>query len=434
MLLGTKLDNCRWIHGDPEAEPLDALPFRELWEDFYRKEIKTEEMLLELYLYQKCRAQRNDYERNLELYRKVFGSGLLKKPPFKKLVQGLRYGAQAGTVIDTLFTQYVPAGLKARWGLKGTAKLLAVLEASNAFYECEEKRWNGEKECFTKRAAELPIFKEMRWWLSLADEGDWGSAFTLRFKLQEFYDKLRGKEVLRRYDRVRAGYLTLADYVDCYVKGIWDKDLFYKAVFTFLSLKSLIGPASTVEQKGAVSSRDARIGELNAFFGQGVILPVDGKYHFDQIGDEVPAMKLAHEIYQEAVPLILKVELKRGGAGDPILRIRIIDSGDLWHRCDDSDSDCAWERDITAQFRLLFKYNRAESRFKPSAQGVPAKAGGDGRRLEKSPEGNGYHKEAAGGAGHVCAAVDSSFGGIFESAGIPERLLLFYGPHRGTAG
>ena len=27
MLLGTKLDNCRWIHGDPEAEPLDALPF-----------------------------------------------------------------------------------------------------------------------------------------------------------------------------------------------------------------------------------------------------------------------------------------------------------------------------------------------------------------------------------------------------------------------
>lgn len=139
-----------------------------------------------------------------------------------------------------------------------------------------------------------------------------GSAFTLRFKLQEFYDKLRGKEVLRRYDRVRAGYLTLADYVDCYVKGIWDKDLFYKAVFTFLSLKSLIGPASTVEQKGAVSSRDARIGELNAFFGQGVIRPVDGKYHFDQIGDEVPAMKLAHEIYQEAVLLILKVELKRG--------------------------------------------------------------------------------------------------------------------------
>lgn len=317
MLLGTKLDNCRWIHGDPEAEPLDALPFRELWEDFYRKEIKTEEMLLELYLYQKCRAQRNDYERNLELYRKVFGSGLLKKPPFKKLVQGLRYGAQAGTVIDTLFTQYVPAGLKARWGLTGTAKLLAVLEASNAFYECEEKRWNGEKECFTKRAAELPIFKEMRWWLSLADEGDWGSAFTLRFKLQEFYDKLRGKEVLRRYDRVRAGYLTLADYVDCYVKGIWDKDLFYKAVFTFLSLKSLIGPASTVEQKGAVSSRDARIGELNAFFGQGVIRPVDGKYHFDQIGDEVPAMKLAHEIYQEAVLLILKVELKRGEQETP---------------------------------------------------------------------------------------------------------------------
>lgn len=333
MLLGTKLENCRWIHGDPDAEPLDALPFREMWEEFYRNEIKTPEMLLELYLYQKCRAQRGAYERNIELYKKVFGSGLIKKPPFKDLIQGLRCGAQARTVIDALYSQFVPDGLKARFGLIGTAKFLSVLDKSNALYECEEKAWNGTKEKYTKRAADLPVFEEMRWWLSLVDEKDWGNAFTLRFKLQEFYGKIKDREKFRRYDRGRTGYLGLSDYVQCYVKGIWDKDLFYKSVFSFLDMKSLLGPVSTVEQKGAVSSRDARVGELNAFFGQGVIKPVDGKYHFDQIGDEVPAMKLAHEIYHETVPLVLKVELKRGEQETPfsgyVSSIRVIYGIDL---------------------------------------------------------------------------------------------------------
>lgn len=326
MLLGTKLDRCRWIHGDPNAEPLDALPFRELWEDFYRNEIKTPEMLLELYLYQECRSRRSDYEKNIGLYKKVFGSGLLKKPPFKNLVQGLRYGAQAREVIETLYAQFAPNELRASWGLVGIAKLLSELDLDNALYEVEEKRWNGEKERYTKRAAELPIFDYMRMWLSFAGDRDWGSAFTLRFQLQEFYRKIKDKEKKLRYSQ--NAYLNLSDYVQCYVKGIWDKDLFYKAVFTFLGLKSILGPVSTVEQKGAVSSRDARIGELNSFFGMNVIQPVDGKYHFDQIGEEIPAMELAHEIYREVILPILKVELKRGEKETPfsscISSIRVV--------------------------------------------------------------------------------------------------------------
>lgn len=79
----------------------------------------------------------------------------------------------------------------------------------------------------------------------------------------------------------------------------------------------VLGAVSAVEQHGAVSSRDAGVGDLTAFFGWNVIRPVDGKYHFDQIGDELPAMKLAHELYQELIPLVLKVELKRGEQETP---------------------------------------------------------------------------------------------------------------------
>ena len=62
--------------------PLDEYPFREMWEEFYRKEIRSTRLLTELYLYQACRQRKGDYRKNTELYKKVFGKGLLKKPPF----------------------------------------------------------------------------------------------------------------------------------------------------------------------------------------------------------------------------------------------------------------------------------------------------------------------------------------------------------------
>ena len=317
VLLGNRLANTRWVHNDPDASPLDAYPFREMWESFYRDEIRTPEMLLELYLYQRCRGERSGYEKNIDLYKKVFGSGLIKKPPFRNLVQGLRFGQQAGTIIDTLFQEYVPQDLKARWGLAGTAKLLSVLDGSNTFYEVSEKTWDGKTAVYTKRTAELPIFQNLRGWLNLAGEKDWGAAFTLRFRLQEHYDKHNDQENARSYGSSRNCYLSLHDFVQCWLKGIWDKDLFYKAVFTFLDLGSVLSPVSTVEQKGAVSSRYARLGDLNAFFGMGAIRPVDGKYRFDICEDELPAMKLAHELYREMIPVVLKVELKRGEQPTP---------------------------------------------------------------------------------------------------------------------
>lgn len=330
MLLGTGLQNCLWLYKNSELQPLDSMPFKELWETFYEKEIKTPEMLIELCLYQKCRAEYTRggfYGRNADLYKKVFGSGLIKKPPFKELVQGLRYDQQVGVVVDRLFEQYVPAELRIRWGLVGIAKLLSVLDETNALIQCEMKTWNGSKELYTMRVPELPIFSEMLLWLSGADGNEWGSAFLIRFLLQEVYWKLRDKEKIQ-YNKGWKGYLLLSDYVQCYVRGLWDKDLFYKAVFQYMELKTLLGPVSTVEQKGAVTSRNANAGDLYAFFGAVRPLPVDGKFNFDRVGDELPAMKLAHEIYHELVPLVLNVELKRGEQPTPfsgaIKSIRVI--------------------------------------------------------------------------------------------------------------
>ena len=329
-LLGNDLKFSRYISNEPGAEPLDAYPFPELWMEFYETKIGSPKLLMEVELYRQCCIQRGFYEHNRKLYKQVFGGGLMKKPPFQNLLPAVRYGRQAGTVISTLFSQYVPGALKAHFALHGMARYLSVLDTSNDLFSVDEKRWNGEIETYTKRTAQLPIFAEMIHWLSYAEGAKWGSAFTLRFDLGRHYLEQKDREQNRQYSYLNSfqSYLGLADYVECYIRGIWDKAAFYKAVFTFSELGTLLESVSTVEQKGAVSSRMARVYSLNAFFGNNVIVPVDGKYRFDTIGEDMPKMTFAHELYRELIPLVLSVELKRGEGPTPfseyIQKIRVI--------------------------------------------------------------------------------------------------------------
>ena len=319
LLLGTKLERIHYVYNNPSKDPLDAYPFRELWEDFYNKEIRTPELLLETQLYFRCLDQRNYYEHNRKLYQNVFGNGLIKKPPFSNLGVVFSYHSQVRTILTALFEQYAPNTLLLQYGLCGIAKLLTVLDVSNDLFPVQEKRWNGEVDTYTKRAVELPVFSDMCLWLAGAGTEDWDSAFTLRFRLQKYYRGQQSRERKGRYsyDSRSRDYLLLSDYVKCYVRGIWDKDLFYKAIFTFLDIGTLLEPVSSVEQKGAVSSRNARVHSLTAFFGNHAILPVDGRYRFDTIGKEMPEMTFAHELYREVLPVIMNVELKRGEQPTP---------------------------------------------------------------------------------------------------------------------
>ena len=329
-LLGNNLKTSRYIHSDPDAEPLDAYPFRKLWEGFYEREIKDPGLLLEVLLYDQCCQQMESYIQNKRLYKQVFGAGLMKRLPFQNLLPTISHIRQVRTVISVLSAQYIPASLKAEFALYGMARFLSVLDTSNDIFSVSEKRWNGEVVTYTRRSAELPVFAEMIRWLSDADEKDWGSAFTLRFRLGQHYlgQEMREKNRQYSYQRSNRCYLGLADYVECYMRGFWDKDLFYKAVFSFGELGTLLEAVSTVEQKGAVTSRYAGVYALNSFFGTNVIKPVDGKYHFDTIGEEMPKMAFAHEVYEELVPLVLSVELKRGEQPTPfseyINRIRVV--------------------------------------------------------------------------------------------------------------
>ncbi|MDE7476711.1 MAG: DUF4132 domain-containing protein, partial [Lachnospiraceae bacterium] len=302
MLLGNKLERTQW-----SSEVLDCYPFQELWEAFYEKEIKTPALLIETVFYLECCEQRKDYEQNRKLYQKVFNH------TFSKLGIVLTYASQVQTVLSVLFEQYVPQELLTHYGMCGIAKLLTILDASN------EKLLDGKTYQNKKRVLELPIFTDMCNWLSDVRKEDWEVSFVLRFRMQQYFWSYKTPEVQPKYwyHGIWKEYMKLSDYVQCYVRGIWDKDLFYKAVFTFYGLDVILRPISIVELKGAVFLHNMGEYGLNAFFGWDMLQPVDGKYHFDTIGDEMPEMVFAHELYKEIVPMILKVELKRGEQPTP---------------------------------------------------------------------------------------------------------------------
>lgn len=320
-VLGARLEYCKMISSEEqETRPLEAFPFKELWEEFYEKEIKIPQLLLEVYLYQRCSQQSQIYEKNIEIYKKLFASGwIIKKPPFQKLTQNFPFYEHTKTIIHGLFVEKVPKELKAHWGLVATAKLVSVLDDSNDTYEIIERHWNNTTEKVTKMTVDLPILRDGISWISYVGDTDWGSGFALRFQLKKRYEKTKhmyqSSSWHYRYDEDK--FVGLKDYVQCYVRGIWDKDLFYKAVFEFGGIASIFAPISIVEQKGLVPSRNARVYELNRFFGMGKIRPLEGKYRFDNVGDEMPEMQFAHELYKEIIPQILKVELRRGEQETP---------------------------------------------------------------------------------------------------------------------
>lgn len=315
---------ARWKNPTPEEQkksPMDAYPFKELWMEFYDTEIRDPQLMLEVYLYHKCCDQQDVYERHTEMYKKIFGSGLFKKPPFKKPGLDIQFREQVRTITNILFLEKVPEDFRVRWGLIAVAKMESVLDDSNDTYIIEQKRWNGTIDRIVKMTVNIPILFDARTWLDSADGDDWGSAFTLRFRLKQRYQKM--KEVNTnswnsRYENDT--FLGINAFVQCYVRGIWDKDLFYKAIFTWFGITELFGAVSAVEQKGPVSSRDARIRDLNNFFGFRRILPVEGKYRFDTIGGEMPEMTFAHELYHEIIPQVVKVELRRGEQDTPFSR------------------------------------------------------------------------------------------------------------------
>lgn len=289
----------------------NGYPFGGLWEQFYNEEIKDPQLLMEVYLYLVCYHGRGDYGKHTSIYKKVFGKGVLKEAPFKNLTARGSYPNQVWTVVDLLFWKYVPKEMKAHWGLVGMAKLSDVLGCPDGTWTDRTKPWRTEGQPLATYAR-LPVFDNLAAWLNLADQEDFESAFALRFwlrKSSQGFDSLNAEGY-----RTRNDVLRFSDLIQCCVRGIWDRDRFYKAVFTFYDLGRLLALATSV----AKFFRDPSAGRLGM------------RENYDLFGDPAgkgqkpdgsePEIRFILERYEEVVPKVLEVELRRGEQATPFSR------------------------------------------------------------------------------------------------------------------
>ena len=319
MLLGNRLSHVHNIHNDPNAQPLDAYPFRELWEQFYEQEVKTPRLMIELELYRQCLPEQDLYLQHVSLYQKVLGRARFQDPPFTNLTVSLSFRPQVDSILSTLFLQYVPKSLRVSFGLCGIARLLTVLDTSNDLLPVQEKLLGGTVKPATYRPLQMPVFSTLYRWIMQSGEESWESSFALRFRLQLHYytyhtQKREPSSYLRNNEN---DYISLSDCAQCYMRGIWDKDLFYKAVYTFFRLDDVITPVSSLEAKGKMPYCWSATSALESLFGKNTIKPVNDRYSSDTIYEEMPEMVFAHSLYQEILHVVLTVELTRGEQPTP---------------------------------------------------------------------------------------------------------------------
>ncbi len=289
QLLGVKLI---WNHYSMNYEK--DFPLRELWEDFYQTEIGTPGLLLEVYLYQACLRREPEYRKKKELYRKVFG-----RVPYEELIPVQAYQEQIDTIVEALFRRKVPQELKGHWGLVGMAGFTKALEGQVQTYMAEypSKPWRKEGQLLSRKGA-APIFRELMDWLSFANQKDWESAFALELSLE----------------------VKISSCVEACVRGIWDKDMLYRAVFRHWKLEELVSAVSAAQCRAGILGRyygGRGVSAVDVFFGPGQVPRQGGQLRFDRMDSADPKLALAKKLYEELIPLLLKVEFRRGEEETP---------------------------------------------------------------------------------------------------------------------
>lgn len=286
-----KEDEYRDMHGEERALGVEFswyrsntadmdFPFMDLWEEFYLKEIKDPRLLVEVYLYQACLGRQKEYQKRRVLYQNVFG-----RVPFEKLMQESRYDGQMESVISVLLQKYVPGTLKGHWALAGLSGLLQVMG--------EPSKGNLPRTC-----TDLPLFRELCRWLAFAWEENWESAFVLKYRV--------GGDMLA--------------CIQAYRKGMWTKDMLYQAIFQNWQMEHLVQALSAARSWTSHRGRGIDCRDMWLFFGRDYWSVQKG---FDPRKEEKEALEVACELYEEVIPMILKVELRRGEEETPFSKCAV---------------------------------------------------------------------------------------------------------------
>lgn len=283
-LLGNGL---RPITNDLAIPYEDRYPFKELWIEFYEKEIRDYRRLLWLRL-----AVANDSAdlRQQEVYdrhqKEIFGPVLYQNPISVK-VSGIIYNIRNTyeCIFNILEAIYQDASVARSLGKAAALYVIQKLPKEACWYERKvEQRFHSSntKIAFVNNFKIGRLIMPVRSWSN--DE-----EFKERFYL--FYQLDRKMDYLHELERSRGQntYLSILDYLKAYQLGMLEEDMVYQAIFESLGLANAFNDLSVFFKEKLYPAQERKLEP----YGEGL-------------------KETALYLYPRLVDKILDVELRRG--------------------------------------------------------------------------------------------------------------------------
>lgn len=300
------LDQCFYTITHDRSLPLsEQYPFRELWVEFYEKEIKNPDFLTVLTIAVQPRREGRplqmllaeqqllsavaEYNRNYVPYRRQYSSDYIL------------------TIFHILQSIYGTGQLH-RAGLELARYILKELPAEKYWYTVTVPA-STYRQAYTEKhsiAKDYQIFYLLRRAAQWQTEKEFLESFPVLFELdQEFAFNEVAKEGKNRYYTYRAeneNFLGILDYIKAANHGLLTEGALYKAVFETFGLRYSFQEMGRL-YKDKLSPYDKNC--LERFLSE-------IELEKEKAEEDTPFFQRIDRIYQKTVDCILDVELKRG--------------------------------------------------------------------------------------------------------------------------
>lgn len=273
-------------------ESLEELPCHEVWEEFYQKNIRNFETVMQLAMYQNISQEGIDYKGSSDIVKAVYGRGLLKTLPYEFPPFTLKYQRQVGIILSAMEMTCGNQKRMFEMAVELAKVLIPILSKMKKKDLYTAGRWRSNY-----RVTNLMIFhyilKEIDQWET---EEEFREAFFLRWNLEELFVK---EDEAPRYG-INSSMAPFW-FFKAYSLGILDEKVFYSVLFQNYDMRLILSAVtlSMCPQEG----RKNDAWEIHNFYR---------KWASQEKPENSPLWELAKELYGKIIPMILKVELKRG--------------------------------------------------------------------------------------------------------------------------
>lgn len=277
-------------------------PFKELWDDFYRDEIRDFRTLLQMYIFYLGTRFAGTDSAYKNFLIAIFGRDITGGS-----LAGIDYENHVSFILLYLFNRNIDDSLMLPVSMAVIAALSRMPES--ALIYTEKRNYYTSTHRFTDNLMIWPFAKYLS---EPKDDRAFTESFPLLFEINKkcFFNKTDDRNTYYNHARVENGELSVFSFLRAGILGIITEDHVFRAIFEWLDLgKSVrllsssvrgdLFPYEQISLKGMVGCEDLDTSSPEA------------------MAEKSPVIAYAQKIYERVIDLILSVELRRGDSDTP---------------------------------------------------------------------------------------------------------------------